>query len=226
MDIDLKLEDGKYRVAYDLKNGVAQAFRNGEPWRDLIGDNLIHALASDLSEAQEREKALTAEISSLRAQLAAAKVSDKTDVVLPDSVDRVNAEMIVVAKACLDAELNRLQLLPPSSPAASYCRARVATLDREIKFANDALLDREFRSAWSVDMALYAALCVCQKAFRIRDTSTEDSPAKAAEYSDDLAIRLEDVIYRAKTLLNPQTEESAQQKAEQLVHEGSASPSA
>lgn len=208
MDIDLKLEDGKYRVAYDLKNGVAQAFRNGEPWRDLIGDNLIHALASDLSEAQEREKALTVEIASLRAQLAAAKVPGHADKLSADDVGQVNTELMAVAKACLETELNRLKLLSPASPAASYCQKRVHLLQREIGFSNDALVDRGFRPSWSLDTTLYAVLRTCQTALRARDTSGRDSSAARAEYSDDLADRLDAVIYRARKMIQESSNKS------------------
>jgi hypothetical protein len=208
MDIDLKLEDGKYRVAYDLKNGVAQAFRNGEPWRDLIGDNLIHALASDLSEAQEREKALTAEISSLREQLAAAKVPGHADELSADDVGQVNTELMTVAKACLETELNRLKLLPPASPAASYCQKRVHLLQREIGLSNDALVDRGFRPSWSLDITLYAVLRTCQTALRARDTSGRGSPAAAQEYSNELTDRLDAVIYRARKMIQQSSNKS------------------
>jgi hypothetical protein len=208
MDIDLKLEDGKYRVAYDLKNGVAQAFRHGEPWRDLIGDNLVHALASDLSEAQKRERELTAEIASLREKLAATKVPGHADELSADDVGQVNTEIMAVAKACLETELSRLKLLPPASPAASYCQKRVHLLQREIGFSNDALIDRGFRPGWSLDTTLYTVLRTCQTALRARDTSGQGSPAAAAEYSNDLAERLDAVIYRARKMIQQSSNKS------------------
>ncbi|MCA1807133.1 MAG: hypothetical protein LC687_04700, partial [Actinobacteria bacterium] len=54
-EIDFKLDvaGGKYTyVRYE--NGLQDALRHGEPWRDLCGDKFVGALASELHEAKER----------------------------------------------------------------------------------------------------------------------------------------------------------------------------
>lgn len=76
--------DGKYRVQRD-DSGYMAAFRYGEPWRDLTGDNLvgvlldrIDELSGQLSEALEYHggyrEASREELSRLRAALAARNV--------------------------------------------------------------------------------------------------------------------------------------------------------
>lgn len=57
--------DGKYEVVVPADH-KAHALRHGEPWRELIGDNLILALAYDLDEARETIKTLQSEIDALR----------------------------------------------------------------------------------------------------------------------------------------------------------------
>ena len=52
--IDVSLDNGKYRVVMD-GNSRLYALRNGEKWRDLVGDNLVYFLSLEL---QEKTKAL------------------------------------------------------------------------------------------------------------------------------------------------------------------------
>lgn len=43
----VELDGGKYTVVQD-EQGRLTALRNGEPWRDLVGDNLVLALAQEV----------------------------------------------------------------------------------------------------------------------------------------------------------------------------------
>lgn len=49
--------DGKYTV-YQEKGGSLKALRYGEPWQDLVGNNLVFYLMIELIEAKEKLKAL------------------------------------------------------------------------------------------------------------------------------------------------------------------------
>lgn len=43
----IELENGKYTIAHE--NGAnLRALRNGEPWRDLVGDGLVLAAAQEV----------------------------------------------------------------------------------------------------------------------------------------------------------------------------------
>lgn len=44
--------DGKYTVIQD-SSGYLRALRNGEEWRDCVGDGLILALAQEISDLRE-----------------------------------------------------------------------------------------------------------------------------------------------------------------------------
>ena len=50
----IDLLDGKYTVINE--NGILKALRYGEPWRDLIGDNLISALVDYIEELEQQVK--------------------------------------------------------------------------------------------------------------------------------------------------------------------------
>ena len=45
---------GKYTVVFDDATGKLSALRYGEPWRDLVGDNLIYWLSIELKKAREK----------------------------------------------------------------------------------------------------------------------------------------------------------------------------
>jgi hypothetical protein len=45
-DMKIKLADGKYTYYFD--NGTQYATRYGKPWRDLVGDNLVYAMACEI----------------------------------------------------------------------------------------------------------------------------------------------------------------------------------
>jgi hypothetical protein len=54
----ITLEDGKYTVVYEA--GVLTALRNGEPWRDMVGDKLVGAMFDEI----ERLRAVVDEVHS------------------------------------------------------------------------------------------------------------------------------------------------------------------
>ena len=64
MKLKVTTADGKYIVTQNNR-GVLSALRYGTPWRDLTGDNLIHALASDLVEARQACKCALADLQGL-----------------------------------------------------------------------------------------------------------------------------------------------------------------
>lgn len=52
-DLDVSVANGKYRVR--ARNGCdLHALRHGQLWRDLVGDGLVLALATELAEARDR----------------------------------------------------------------------------------------------------------------------------------------------------------------------------
>lgn len=51
MNIDL--ENGKYSVR-QKRNGKLVAYRYGEPWKDLTGDNLVYAMAVEIEQLREK----------------------------------------------------------------------------------------------------------------------------------------------------------------------------
>jgi hypothetical protein len=53
LDLNLTVADGKYTVQRGPQTNL-RALRYGEPWRDLVGDNLIFYLAFELQEAREK----------------------------------------------------------------------------------------------------------------------------------------------------------------------------
>lgn len=44
----MKFEDGKYEVVFDERGLPQQVLRNGEPWRDLVGDKFMYLVLSEL----------------------------------------------------------------------------------------------------------------------------------------------------------------------------------
>lgn len=49
----IDLEDGKYSVVHDNGRDL-RALRNGEPWRDLVGDKLIFAMTCEIEQLRAR----------------------------------------------------------------------------------------------------------------------------------------------------------------------------
>ena len=43
---------GEYEIIEDFMNGIFKCLRNGEEWRDLVGDNLILALVSRIEDLE------------------------------------------------------------------------------------------------------------------------------------------------------------------------------
>lgn len=50
--LSVTVAGGKYTVIQD-ERGHLKALRYGEPWRDLVGDNLVLALAQEVQELRE-----------------------------------------------------------------------------------------------------------------------------------------------------------------------------
>lgn len=53
----IDVSDGKYSVV-GIDHGRLHALRYGEAWRDLVGDNLVLALAQELDEARTKIRKL------------------------------------------------------------------------------------------------------------------------------------------------------------------------
>jgi hypothetical protein len=51
----MKIELGKYTYVFDENTGMQEVLRHGEPWRkdDLVGDNLVLAMAMKIEELQQ-----------------------------------------------------------------------------------------------------------------------------------------------------------------------------
>lgn len=47
------IDNGKYTVVQN-ERGALSALRYGEPWRDLVGDNLIGAMAYEIDDLREQ----------------------------------------------------------------------------------------------------------------------------------------------------------------------------
>ncbi|WNO47307.1 hypothetical protein [Vibrio phage vB_VibM_10AMN] len=52
-NIYIKLNDGKYEYAFNAKEGTQTIERNGQPWRDETGDNLLLAMAQRIDQLEE-----------------------------------------------------------------------------------------------------------------------------------------------------------------------------
>lgn len=65
----ISVADGKYTVVQDA-SGRLSALRYGEPWRNLVGDNLVHALACEVEELRAEVEKLKQQASDDRADSA------------------------------------------------------------------------------------------------------------------------------------------------------------
>ena len=54
----LKLDNNKYEIIEDLEHGIFKCLRNGEEWRDLVGDNLILSLVDKIQELENENSVL------------------------------------------------------------------------------------------------------------------------------------------------------------------------
>lgn len=52
----MKFDNGKYEVLFDNNNIPVQVLRNGEPWRDIVGDKFLACVLWELQEWQETHK--------------------------------------------------------------------------------------------------------------------------------------------------------------------------
>lgn len=48
------LNDGKYKIIRDTETYAAKALRYDEPWRDIVGDKLIHSLLDRIDELEKK----------------------------------------------------------------------------------------------------------------------------------------------------------------------------
>lgn len=48
--------DGKYEIVFDEKAGHLSAYRHGELWRDLVGDNMVLSMLQRIVELEEKSK--------------------------------------------------------------------------------------------------------------------------------------------------------------------------
>ncbi len=55
---DVIVGDGKYKICHD-ERGHLTAYRYGEHWRDLVGDNLVITLCHEINYLKEQVEALT-----------------------------------------------------------------------------------------------------------------------------------------------------------------------
>jgi hypothetical protein len=53
-DTKVSVADGKYTVVIGDGTGTLKALRHGEPWQDLVGNNLVYWLAVELDDARRR----------------------------------------------------------------------------------------------------------------------------------------------------------------------------
>lgn len=51
----VKVND-EYTITIDFSKGVFNATRHGEPWRDLVGDQLVLALCNRIEDLEEELK--------------------------------------------------------------------------------------------------------------------------------------------------------------------------
>ncbi|UZV41236.1 hypothetical protein vBVpaMR16F_170 [Vibrio phage vB_VpaM_R16F] len=67
--IYITLNDGKYEYVFNSKDGTQTIKRNGQPWRDETGDNLLLAMAQRIYQLED-------EVVELEEDLAAERVGD------------------------------------------------------------------------------------------------------------------------------------------------------
>ena len=68
------LEDGKYEI--QRLGGQLEALRNGEPWRDLIGDKLVNAMFNRIKHLEEANAEICASADQLRSAVNAGQYED------------------------------------------------------------------------------------------------------------------------------------------------------
>ena len=49
---EFELELGEYKIMFSVSDGLFECFRYGEPWRILVGDNLVYSLAYRILELE------------------------------------------------------------------------------------------------------------------------------------------------------------------------------
>ena len=89
----IELMDGKYTVVNELEEGGGfRALRYGEEWRNLVGDNLVLAMAYEIEELKaERDEMYSTALWAARRMLTkqySAYVYDEIEKVTGEEVDR------------------------------------------------------------------------------------------------------------------------------------------
>lgn len=68
-NIYITLNDGKYEYTFNAKEGTQVIKRNGQPWRDETGDNLLLEMAQRIDQLED-------EVAELEEDLAAERAGD------------------------------------------------------------------------------------------------------------------------------------------------------
>lgn len=66
-EIEIQLEGGKY--TYKYFRGIQIVLRNGEAWRDLVGDKFIFAMACRIVELEKNNKELQEQLENMETHL-------------------------------------------------------------------------------------------------------------------------------------------------------------
>lgn len=105
-DERIEVEGGKYAVLHD--NGTnLRAERYGEPWRDLVGDGLVLALAQEITALRLRLASATKERDNLYS--AALRYDHSTECSIHRSIDACLADGIYCSCGFEDNEVNVLR---------------------------------------------------------------------------------------------------------------------
>jgi DNA repair ATPase RecN len=104
--IKIQLADGKYTYIRH-EDYRQEALRYGEPWRDLVGDNFVWAMADELTAANERIRELEAErdrwygkATERAIELTAEReVSDKLEEALKDTLSHLVAAASLLSRS-------------------------------------------------------------------------------------------------------------------------------
>lgn len=125
----ITIADGKYTVVTPENPGERlHALRYGEPWRDCVGDNLVHALAVELQESRDAQQDLIAQIAVMLAvfevegewddnEPSCMKCGDMMD--LNDGCEWSEDKRLNICNECAQEQAQKLLLLLTNSPQAA-----------------------------------------------------------------------------------------------------------
>lgn len=94
----ITLYDGKYE--YVSENGKQVAYRYGEIWRDLTGDNLAYAMACKIEQLEQQRNELASKVERLRNLIIECNAENK----VPCDIDLLLDETKPVALAAMKAK--------------------------------------------------------------------------------------------------------------------------